>query len=418
MTGKKHSDLKRIMPYFTVIMIDCVGFGLIIPILTPLLNTPSEIFGNTTSLEAKYFIYGIILAISPLCYVIGAPVVGYLSDHFGVKNTLFICLLGTLIGFACYQISFAISSLACLLIGRVIIGFASTSQAVGQAAIAAMFSGEQKVINISATAVALTIGLVLGPLIGGVLSDHNISPWFNVNVPFYVAISLALFNLLILSLWVEKDVPSLKTEVKISLLLEELLWIFKNKHLMRYLMVFICFELAWSLFYKSLPLIISNISGGAPSLIGIFLAYTGFCLSMSLIFINRIFVQIFSLRGMTISGIIIFFSALLITTFFYQTLLLWILVIPITMGVALCYASLVSEISNQSVKAKQGFIMGIVNSLLALAFAITGIFVGLLFYISQILPIIIAALFISLGYLLFIWQAMPSKKTKASLIIE
>jgi len=139
---------------------------------------------------------------------------------------------------------------------------------------------------------------------------------------------------------------------------------------------------------------------------------------MSLIFINRIFIHTFSLRGVTIGGIIILFISLRLTMIFYKTILLWILIIPITAGVAICYASLVSEISNQLEKARQGFIMGIVNSLLALAFAITGVFVGLLFYMSQVLPIIVAALLIGLGYLLLTWQELSSKKPKISTIIE
>ena len=35
-------------------------------------------------------------------------------------------------------------------------------------------------------------GVVLGPLLGGVMSDRALLPWFNFSVPFLVAMALSL----------------------------------------------------------------------------------------------------------------------------------------------------------------------------------------------------------------------------------
>ena len=114
---------KRLIPIFLVVFIDLVGFGLIIP----LLPTFAISFG------ASPLAIGLLTASYSAMQLIGAPVLGRLSDRFGRKLLLVISQLGTFAGFV--LMGFA-NSLAMLFAARILDGFTGGNLSIAQAAIA------------------------------------------------------------------------------------------------------------------------------------------------------------------------------------------------------------------------------------------------------------------------------------------
>src|SRR3989338_5868287 len=164
---------KIIAPFFIVLIIDVIGFGMISPVLAPMVISPEHsVLGSHSTLEARHWLYGMLLALAPLCFMIGAPLMGFLSDYFGRRRLLLMCLMGTLIGFILYAVSFSLLSPLILILAALSVGLTSGSQSIAQAAMADISEGVQKTIHISWIALALTIGLVLGPFIGGFFSTR------------------------------------------------------------------------------------------------------------------------------------------------------------------------------------------------------------------------------------------------------
>ncbi|MDA0698503.1 MAG: MFS transporter, partial [Chloroflexi bacterium] len=114
---------KRLLPIFLVVFIDLVGFGIIIPLLPTF----------AISFNASPLAIGLLTASYSAMQLIGAPVLGRLSDRFGRKPLLIISQLGTFAGFV--LMGFA-NSLPLLFAARILDGFTGGNLSIAQAAIA------------------------------------------------------------------------------------------------------------------------------------------------------------------------------------------------------------------------------------------------------------------------------------------
>lgn len=174
---KKKSTLGFI---FVTILIDCIGFGIIIPVLPNLIQ---ELSGRP--LAAASEIGGLLLVAYAVAQFLFSPVIGGLSDKFGRRPILLISLFG--LGIDYIFLSFA-PTLAWLFVGRIIAGITGASFTTAMAYIADISTPEKKAQNFGMVGVAFGIGFIIGPLIGGLFSNMGI------RVPFMIAAGLALLN--------------------------------------------------------------------------------------------------------------------------------------------------------------------------------------------------------------------------------
>lgn len=387
-------SFRLVLPFFIVIIIDAIGLGIVAPLLAPLMTKTSSVLGHSAYMQ--HIVYGIILSIFPLSYMFGAPLLGALSDLWGRKKVLLICLIGALIGFAFYSLSFALPSISLLILARFIAGFTSGSQGVAQAAMADISHGRQKTINIGIIAVAMTLGLFAGPLLAGVLSNSHLISWFNLLTPFYFVILLGLLNLVLLIYQVDDQYQVKRTAAHL-LSFKSLI---RNKNLLLILTLFFLFELGWSLYFQSLALFLAQQFQFKAQAIGLFCTYVGLVLCAGLLWLVRFTAHYY--RPQSIIFVALLIGSMTVGLLFWLKPLLfqYLLAIPITGVVAVVYSNLISLASDQIDEKNQGLLMGITDSILALAFAITGFLSSWLAYFSLPLPFLIAGLFWLLALLL------------------
>ncbi len=146
---------------FVTVFIDLMGFGILIPIL------PS--FANR-ELGISEFGIGVIVASFSFVQFIFNPVLGKLSDRIGRKPIMLISLL---ISSASYVIFAFSHSFALLLISRVLAGLGGSNIAVAQAYIADVTEKHERAKGMGLIGVAFGMGFVFGPIIGGVLSKFG-----------------------------------------------------------------------------------------------------------------------------------------------------------------------------------------------------------------------------------------------------
>jgi DHA1 family tetracycline resistance protein-like MFS transporter len=164
---------------FITLVLDILGMGIVIPIMPQLITT---FVGDISS--ASWW-YGIIIALYATMQFLCAPALGRLSDRYGRRPILLIALAGATID---YLILAMAPNLAILLVGRVIAGITGASISVGVAYIADVTGPEQRTQNFGIVGAAFGIGLVLGPVVGGLLG------WLGPQVPFYAAAVLTGLN--------------------------------------------------------------------------------------------------------------------------------------------------------------------------------------------------------------------------------
>ena len=105
------------------VVLDLVGFGIVLPIL-PL---------YTQDLGASVFTIGVVLAAYSAAQMVGAPVLGRLSDRYGRRPVLVISLVGSAVG---HLLTGMAGSVALIIAARALDGFSGGSLSVAHAAAA------------------------------------------------------------------------------------------------------------------------------------------------------------------------------------------------------------------------------------------------------------------------------------------
>lgn len=168
---------RRLLTLFLIVFIDLLGFSLILP----LLPFYAETFGATP------FQIGLLVAAYAAAQLVGAPLLGRLSDRFGRRPVLLISLIGTFIGFLI--LGFA-SSLWMLFASRLLDGFTGGNISVAQAYITDITDEKDRAKGLGLLGAAFGVGFIIGPAVGGILSVYGFA------VPAFVAAGLSLISIL------------------------------------------------------------------------------------------------------------------------------------------------------------------------------------------------------------------------------
>ncbi|ANI87846.1 tetracycline resistance MFS efflux pump [Arachidicoccus ginsenosidimutans] len=167
---------------FVTLLIDAMGFGLIIPVLADLIAYLKKIPVNQASAYGGY-----LLAAFAITQFLFAPLIGNLSDRYGRRPVLLLSLFGFSVD---YIIMALAPSYAWLFIGRIISGFTGASFTTAAAYIADISTPETRAKNFGMIGAAFGLGFVLGPALGGFLAA------WGLRAPFYAASALCLLNCL------------------------------------------------------------------------------------------------------------------------------------------------------------------------------------------------------------------------------
>ena len=169
-----------------VVFIDLLGFSLILP----LLPYYSQTFG------ANAFVTGVLVSSYAGMQLIGAPLLGRLSDRYGRRPVLLVSILGTFIGFL--LLGFA-TSLWMLFASRIIDGLTGGNLSVAQAYITDVTDTRNRAKGLGLVGAAFGLGFIIGPVTGGLLSQWGYA------VPAFAAAGLAFFNLLLVYFWLPES---------------------------------------------------------------------------------------------------------------------------------------------------------------------------------------------------------------------
>lgn len=167
---------------FITILLDVMGWGLIIPVMPDLISELKGLPVNEASSEGAWLISAYALT-QFLC----APIVGNLSDKYGRRRVLLFSLLGFGIDYLFLALA---PSYGWLFIGRIIAGLTGASITTATAYIADVSTNETRAKNFGMVGAAFGLGFIIGPLIGGLLSG------WGIRAPFYAAAGLCLVNAL------------------------------------------------------------------------------------------------------------------------------------------------------------------------------------------------------------------------------
>jgi MFS transporter, DHA1 family, tetracycline resistance protein len=172
------------------VFVDLLGFGIVLPILP----FYAQRYG------ASPVQIGAIIAAFSLMQFLFTPVWGRVSDHVGRRPVILVSLFGSV---ASYILFARAESVLALLASRMLAGVAGANLAAAQAYIADVTTPETRARGMGWISAAFGLGYMLGPPIAALASLR-----WGLHAPGYVAAALAFTNLVLARLWLPEAAPT------------------------------------------------------------------------------------------------------------------------------------------------------------------------------------------------------------------
>ncbi|MCH1966136.1 MFS transporter [Paraclostridium sordellii] len=158
-----------------------LGFSIITPVLPflvkPYISNPSN----------QAIVVTLLTSVYAVCVFFAAPGLGALSDRYGRRPLLLVCLLGSAIGYLVFGIG---GALWVLFAGRIIEGITGGSISTIFAYFADITPREQRSKYFGWVSAVAGVGCAIGPTLGGLLAK------FGYSVPMYFGAIITLINVI------------------------------------------------------------------------------------------------------------------------------------------------------------------------------------------------------------------------------
>ena len=152
---------------FLVVLVDMLGLTLVIPFLTYFVQDLATAEGIVDTGSRDFWV-GMVIATYSLAQFISTPILGAISDRMGRRPVLMFGLAANSVFFIVFGLS---GSLAMAVIARFLAGAGNGNIAVAKAYIGDISEDEEVAGRMGMLGAAFGLGFMIGPFIGGVLSD-------------------------------------------------------------------------------------------------------------------------------------------------------------------------------------------------------------------------------------------------------
>jgi DHA1 family tetracycline resistance protein-like MFS transporter len=390
------------------ICLDSIGLGIIIPSFPKLISETAHV-GLAES--SKYF--GWVMGAYAFMQFLFSPLVGNLSDRYGRRPILLISVLGMGLD---YLVMYVAPDLFWLILGRSISGIFGASYTTAAAYIADISTPENRAQNFGMIGAAFGIGFVIGPAIGGLLSD------FGPRTPFLVASLFSLSNFVYGLIVLKESLPVTERrafEWKRSNPLGSFKQIKRFKRLKYLFLVMFLVILTMMCIHSTWNYYTMNKFGWKVKDVGISLAVIGVFFGIVQGGMSGWIVKKLGNKGAATIGLITLFVVLFGIGLIPFGWMMYIMIIPYSLS-GIVDPSIRSIVSRQTANNEQGELQGVFTSLMSLGEIIGPPFFMWVYYtsVSQVdmkgfnygMPFFIAGVIAVVALFLLRWTLKEYKK--------
>jgi len=218
------SDNKIIFAIFVSVLIDLLGFTVILPLFPSLLDYYAKNDGDGLyksvlsgvegvrhwlSIPANepvtsVLFGGFVGSLFSLLQFLNAPILGALSDRHGRRVVIMGSLFGSAI--AC-QIWAAADTFVVFLVARTVAGLSEGNISICLASLADLKDQKAKSKGMAMIGVAYSIGFTIGPMIGAAMSTYIKSDASFFYVPAYFAFFICIFDIIFVYFFLPETLP-------------------------------------------------------------------------------------------------------------------------------------------------------------------------------------------------------------------
>ncbi len=398
----------RVLPIlFATLLIDMIGFGMVIPIIPVLFTDPTSpsflLHGYSQGMQ--FFLAGVLTALWGVTQFIAAPIAGELSDVFGRKRLL----LGGVGVLALSQVLFGVGvemgSLALLFVSRAIAGVAAGNAAIAQATIADVTSPKDRAKSFGLIGAAFGLGFILGPLLAGWIAGFTADP----AMPFWVAGAMGLGNMVFVAMFLPETNVRKPSSGRFTLWkgARNIVAAVEDAQTRPLYLTSFLYLLGFGFMPPFYGVFLVNRHGFSETEVGMAFAAVGACVVFSQLVLLRFLTKRFSERAILRVSMLVVAASFAVVSFLPSATLV-MAAIPFTaMPQGLTMANMTALISRSVGSDKQGVALGINGSLLALGNALAPLIGGAGSAVSDIhTPFVLGAISIAAAWLVLFLVAV------------
>src|SRR6188768_405048 len=343
-SGRKgHSVVSRpLLIIFLTILVNLIGFGIIIPLLP----------FYATTFGASPLMVGLLFASFSLAQLVASPVLGAWSDKYGRRPVLIFSLIGTVVSFVMLAMA---QSLAMLFAARIVDGLSGGNITTARAYIGDISTEENRAKSFGFLGAAFGLGFIIGPALGGLFAH------ISYTAPIWAAAAITVVATLMAWFWLPETVHrvdavtgspwralrdlSHRADLRLLLAIDFLYWG------------------SFGVYQTTFALFGAHRFGFDATHTGYFLAAFGFLGVIVQVVLVGPIVKRFGEKQTLIIGLLFAAIGWGGSALTHSLPLFTLLLVPGAIGIGLCNPSLVSLVSGAAGKHEQGRVQGAAGAL-------------------------------------------------------
>lgn len=399
-----HAFSGPLAPIFLVVFIDLIGVGIVLPVLAPLfLDASHGLIPGSESIEFRTLLMGLLISSYSFAQFFGAPILGGLSDRYGRKKLLLLSLVGTFIGYLIFGIGILTRSLPLLFAGRIIDGLTGGNISIALSSIADLSDKQSKTRNFGLIGMAYGLGFIIGPYLGGKLSDPAVVSWFNYATPFWFAAALVLLNIAMMAFQFKETLRT-RTHARIDpfMGIRNIMKAWGLPAMRVLFIVSFLYMFGFQLYNQFLQVYLFEKFHFSAADIGDFFAFIGVCVALVQGLLTGAVARRWKssqVLRVTLAGAAITLGLIMLPSVPWM---LYLIIPFMAIFVGLTFPNLNSTISNLGGAESQGELLGLNQSVQSLGIALPPLLAGVVVVWGVNMPILLASLVCALAWLVYI----------------
>ncbi|MES2121265.1 MAG: MFS transporter [Chlamydiota bacterium] len=390
---------KKLIPYSIVILFAYIGFSLPLPILPGMFLDPERTILPGSSLHMQMILLGLVMASFPIGQFFGSPLLGRLSDRFGRKRVILWSLAGTTVGYMVTALTVSEGSVLGMFLGLALCGFCEGNVTIAQSVVADLTEKEEhrgeKAAHFGWINICISVGFIIGPLMGGQLADPTVHRGFTYATPFWAAACMTLVGMAIIY-WKSQETLRLKGKEKWEFFRS--MWSgFSQPKLKQYYLANFFLALGFFAYFRFLPVFLERRFDFSASMLSYVMVYDSLIIAAGAIWLVPYLAKRFSPREMLCLFAFFMGIAFAVCLLPSSPYALIATLIPVGLCLAGVFTNGALLISNTTSQQFQGQALGTLTSVQVLAEIFTGLAGGPMASHAVTLPLYLGAAMAIIG---------------------
>ncbi|MCH1429492.1 MAG: MFS transporter [Chlamydiales bacterium] len=274
------TNKRLLFTLFSVVFLELLAYCMVMPSFYPIfLDDKFGLIRANHDIFYRKALYGSLMMCYPLAQVIGAPLMGMLSDRVGRKKAFSITLLSNISGYTLAAFALIFQRIELIFIGFSFSGLTGGNISISQSAVADISPNQSKAKNMSIVFASYGVCYIIGSLFGGHLSYTsfaNLSPYA---IPFFCAACVSALNLCFVLYYFKETflLKATRSFKKPALKLKDIIDQLRKSHNIKLILIIFLSFFGWNFFMKVMQVFLNDQYNFLAKENAYALAYFGLC---------------------------------------------------------------------------------------------------------------------------------------------